>query len=324
MNVQANKLAELSEQSSENSDDLREIQQGLSLSQKTLSPKFFYDERGSELFDEITRLPEYYLTTTERRIMRDNIGEIADLIGPRASLIEFGAGSSTKIRLLLEHLHEPAVYVPVDISGDYLQAAAGELAQDFPHIEILPVAADFTKPFGLPNPRIMPERNIVFFPGSTIGNFTPDAALDLLKVMYHEAGENGGLLIGVDLRKDRATLEDAYNDSAGVTAEFNLNILRRMNREFDADIDVSAFEHEAVYNEEQGRIEMYLRSQRAQAFDVSNASFVMTAGERILTEHSHKYSLEGFAELAGQAGFSVERVFTDEKEWFSVQYCTRD
>lgn len=324
MNVQANKLAELSEQTSETSDDLREIQQGLSLPQKTLSPKFFYDERGSELFDEITRLPEYYLTTTEQRIMQDNIGEIADLIGPRASLIEFGAGSSTKIRLLLEHLHEPAVYVPVDISGDYLQAAAGELAQDFPHIEILPVAADFTKPFGLPNPRIMPERNIVFFPGSTIGNFTPEAALDLLKVMYHEAGENGGLLIGVDLRKDRTTLEDAYNDSAGVTAEFNLNILRRMNREFDADIDVSAFKHEAVYNEEQGRIEMYLRSQRAQDFEVSNASFAMTAGERILTEHSHKYSLEGFADLAGQAGFTVERVFTDEKEWFSVQYCTRD
>ena len=324
MNLQANKLAELSEQSSENSDDLREIQQGLSLRQKTLSPKFFYDERGSELFDEITRLPEYYLTTTEQRIMQDNIGEIADLIGPRASLIEFGAGSSTKIRLLLEHLHEPAVYVPVDISGDYLQAAAGELAQDFPHIEILPVAADFTKPFGLPNPRIMPERNIVFFPGSTIGNFTPEAALDLLKVMHHEAGENGGLLIGVDLRKDRTTLEDAYNDSAGVTAEFNLNILRRMNREFDADIDVSAFEHEAVYNEEQGRIEMYLRSQRAQSFDVSNASFAMSAGERILTEHSHKYSLEGFADLAGQAGFTVERVFTDDKEWFSVQYCTRD
>lgn len=324
MNARANKLAELSEQTSETSDDLEEIQQGLSLPQKTLSPKFFYDERGSELFDEITRLPEYYLTSTEQRIMQDNIAEIADLVGPRASLIEFGAGSSTKIRLLLEHLHEPAVYVPVDISGDYLQAAASELAADFPHIEILPVAADFTKPFGLPNPRIMPERNIVFFPGSTIGNFTPEAALDLLKVMYHEAGENGGLLIGVDLRKDRATLEDAYNDSAGVTAEFNLNILRRMNREFEADIDVNAFEHEAVYNEKRGRIEMYLRSQRAQSFDVADASFVMTAGERILTEHSHKYSLEGFADLAGQAGFTVERVFTDEKQWFSVQYCTRD
>ena len=324
MSRQATKLAELSEQSSKSSEDLREIHAGLSLPQKTLSPKFFYDERGSELFEEITRLPEYYLTVTERRIMHDNIGEIADLIGKRASLIEFGAGSSTKIRLLLEHLHEPAVYVPVDISGDYLQAAAAELALDFPHIEILPVAADFTKPFGLPNPRIMPERNIVFFPGSTIGNFSPAAALDLLKVMYHEAGKNGGLLIGVDLRKDRATLEDAYNDSAGVTAEFNLNILRRMNREFDADIDVTSFEHEAIYNQEDGRIEMYLRSLREQDFDVSAESFNMQAGETILTEHSHKYSLDGFARLAAEAGFRVERVFTDEKQWFSVQYCTRD
>lgn len=318
------KLAELSEQTSAQSDDLREIHDGLALEQKTLSPKFFYDERGSELFDEITRLPEYYLTATERQIMQDNIAEIADLIGPRASIIEFGAGSSAKIRQLLSNLHEPAVYVPVDISGDYLEAAAAELAADFPHIEILPVAADFTKNFDLPNPRIMPERNIVFFPGSTVGNFSPEAALDLLKVMHHEAGANGGLLIGVDLRKDRDTLEDAYNDSAGVTAEFNLNILRRMNREFDADIDVSSFEHEAVYNEDDGRIEMYLRSLRTQSFEVSDESFDVEAGERILTEHSHKYSLEGFAKLAAQAGFTVERVFTDAKKWFSVQYLTRD
>lgn len=318
------KLAELSEQTSAQSDDLREIHNGLALEQKTLSPKFFYDERGSELFDEITRLPEYYLTTTERQIMQDNMAEIADLIGPRASIIEFGAGSSTKIRQLLSHLHEPAVYVPVDISGDYLEAAAAELAEDFPDFEILPVAADFTKNFELPNPRIMPERNIVFFPGSTIGNFSPEAALELLKVMHHEAGTNGGLLIGVDLRKDRETLEDAYNDSAGVTAEFNLNILQRMNREFDADIDVSSFEHEAIYNEDDGRIEMYLRSLRTQSFEVSDEAFNVAAGERILTEHSHKYSLSGFAALAAQAGFSVERVFTDAKKWFSVQYLTRD
>ena len=319
----AHKLAELTQQTTPISDDLREIRDGLSLPQKTLSPKFFYDERGSELFEDITRLPEYYLTATERRIMTDNIGDIADLIGHRASLIEFGSGSNAKIRLLLEHLHEPAVYVPVDISGDYLLTAAKDLARDFPHIEILPVAADFTKPFGLPDPRIMPERNVVYFPGSTIGNFSPEAALDLLKVMHHEAGEDGGLLIGVDLQKDRLTLERAYNDSAGVTAAFNLNMLRRINGEFDANFDLEAFEHEAVYNERQGRIEMYLVSLCDQTFDVSGESFSLHRGERILTEHSHKYTLPGFAELAAEAGFTVERVFTDEKSWFSVQYCTR-
>lgn len=323
MPLQASKLAELSQQETAVSDELSEILDGLALSQKTLSPKFFYDERGSELFDEITRLPEYYLTVTERSIMRDSIGEIADLVGRHASLIEFGSGSNAKIRFLLEHLHEPAVYVPVDISRDYLLAAAEDLARDFPHIEIMPVAADFTKPFGLPNPRIMPARNIAYFPGSTIGNFSPQAALELLKVMHHAAGENGGLLIGVDLQKDKATLERAYNDSAGVTAEFNLNILRRINREFDANFDLAAFRHEAVYNEEYGRIEMYLRSLKAQTFTVSGKPIGLREGERILTEHSHKYSLTGFESLAGQAGFTVERVFTDERNWFSVQYCTR-
>ena len=323
MSLQATRLAELSQQYVAISDELREIRDGLSLPQKTLSPKYFYDERGSELFDEITRLPEYYLTVTEGRIMRDNIGEIADLVGRHASLIEFGSGSNAKIRLLLEHLHEPAVYVPVDISRDYLLAAAEDLAKDFPHIEILPVAADFTKPFGLPNPRIMPKRNVVYFPGSTIGNFSPEAALDLLKVMHHEAGEDGGLLIGVDLRKDTATLTRAYNDAAGVTAEFNLNILRRINREFDADFDLDAFRHEAVYDEEYGRIEMYLVSLRDQTFCVSDESFELHEGERILTEYSHKYSLSGFESLAAEAGFTVERVFTDERKWFSVQYCAR-
>ena len=207
MTTKSNRLAELSEQSATVTKALGEIRAGLSLEQKMLSPKFFYDERGSELFERITRLPEYYLTVTERRIMEDNIGAIADVVGGCASLIEFGAGSNYKIRLLLEHLHNPAVYVPVDISADYLAAAAADLAKDFPHIEILPVAADFTQPFDLPNPRIMPERNIVYFPGSTIGNFSRDAALNLLEVMYLEAGVGGGLLIGVDLQKDKPIIE---------------------------------------------------------------------------------------------------------------------
>ena len=323
MTKNSNQLADVSEQSASIAGALREIRAGLSLEQKMLSPKYFYDERGSELFDRITRLPEYYLTVTERRIMEDNIGAIADLVGDCASLIEFGAGSSHKIRLLLEHLHKPAAYVPVDISSDYLAAAAEDLAKDFPHIEILPVAADFTQPFDLPNPRVMPERNIVYFPGSTIGNFSRDAALNLLEVMHIEAGAGGGLLIGVDLQKDKAIIERAYNDQAGVTAEFNLNALRHLNREFGATFDVTAFEHEAIYNDQPGRIEMYLVSKARQSFTVGGERFEMQAGERILTEYSHKYSLDGFAALAAQAGFTVEEVFVDDKGWFSVQYCTR-
>ncbi|MEM7500667.1 MAG: L-histidine N(alpha)-methyltransferase [Pseudomonadota bacterium] len=323
MTTNTNRLADVSQQSADDCAALREILAGLSLPQKTLSPKFFYDERGSELFEEITRLPEYYLTGTERRIMQNNIGAIADLVGEHASLIEFGAGSNEKIRLLLKHLHSPAVYVPVDISADYLAAAAEDLAQDFPHIEILPVAADFTRPFDLPNPRIAPRRNIVYFPGSTIGNFSRNDALNLLEVMYLEAGADGGLLIGVDLQKDKDVIERAYNDSAGVTADFNLNALHHLNREFDATFNVDAFEHQAIYNDDPGRIEMYLISLEDQTFDVADRGFSMTKGERILTEYSHKYSLEGFAALAAQAGFTVEQVFTDDNEWFSVQYCTR-
>ena len=320
----ANRLARLTEQDDEVKDDLTEILDGLARPQKTLSPKYFYDERGSDLFDQITRLPEYYLTRTEQRIMEDNIDEIVNLIGRHASLIEFGSGSNRKIRLLLEHLHEPAVYVPVDISRDYLLAAAEDLAADFRHIQIMPVAADFTLPFELPNPRIMPKRNVVFFPGSTIGNFTPEAALDLLKVMHHEAGEDGGLLIGVDLQKDIDVIERAYNDAAGITAQFNLNALQHLNDAYAADFDLDAFEHIASYNAEHGRIEMYLISRRAQQVRIGGQRFDFTAGERVLTEHSHKYSLDGFAELAARAGFKVAKVWTDANSWFSVQYCTRD
>jgi len=226
--------------------------------------------------------------------------------------------------LLLDHLHEPAVYVPVDISRDFLVDEAEDLAADFPHIEILPVAADFTKPFDLPSPRIMPKRNIVYFPGSTIGNFTREAALGVLEVMYQEAGPGGALLIGVDLRKNRDVLERAYNDSGGVTAEFNLNMLRHLNRDFDADFDLSGFRHEAVYDEDEGRIEMYLVSLTDQAFRVAGRAFTMREGERILTEYSHKYSLEGFAALAAKAGFTADKVWTDERDYFSVQYLTRD
>ncbi len=304
--------------------DVTEILEGLSQPEKMISPKYFYDERGSQLFDEITRLPEYYPTNTERRIMQANIQEIAELIGPQASLIEYGSGSSDKTRVLLSHLIDQAVYVPVDISEDHLLASAEEIRQEFPDLEVLPVVADFTKPFALPNPTVMPLRNIVYFPGSTIGNFTHEAALDLLRVMYGEAGENGAMLIGVDLQKAPATIESAYNDSAGVTAAFNLNMLRHLNREYGTDFELSAWAHEARYNEDMGRIEIRLVNDREQTVTVGGQQVHFIRGEGILTEYSHKYTLDGFAAMAKQAGFSVADVWTDEAQLFSVQYCVRD
>ena len=315
---------ELTEQDPHLAADIAEIHAGLARTPKTLSPKFFYDDRGSRLFDRITRLPEYYLTDTEIGIMQANVGEIARLVGPEASLIEFGSGSSVKTRILLEHLDSLAVYVPVDISRSHLVAAAEELARDFPHIEVLPVAADFTQPFDLPQPKVMPRRNIVYFPGSTIGNFLPGSAHSLLEVMYQEAGKDGALLIGVDLKKDREILERAYNDSAGVTAQFNLNMLRRLNAEFDADFDVSQFEHRAMYNEDCGRIEMHLLSRRNQTVRVAGVPFRLVKGESIRTECSHKYTVEEFGEMVARAGFTVKRVWTDPDRLFSVQYCKRD
>lgn len=323
MGSKASNLA-VSEQTADASEDLDEIIEGLKQGEKMISPKYFYDERGSQLFDEITRLPEYYPTETELAIMQDNIGEIADLIGEQASLIEFGSGSSTKIRVLLDHLKSLAVYVPVDISEEHLVAAAENLKADYPDLEILPVVADFMQPFDLPSPTIMPVKNVVFFPGSTIGNFPEDAALDLLRVMYHEAGAGGALLIGVDLQKDPDILEAAYNDSQGVTAEFNLNMLRHINREYGANFDLDAFEHRAEYNQEVGRIEIRLDSTSDQLIQLGDEEIEIAAGEAILTEYSHKYTLEGFAALAREAGFKVRRVWTDRNRLFSVQYCERD
>lgn len=304
--------------------ELEEIIAGLRQREKMISPKFFYDERGSQLFDAITHLPEYYPTETEFGIMHDNIGEIADLIGPQASLIEYGSGSSRKTRVLLEHLHELAAYVPVDISESHLIAAADKVSAEFPDLEVLPVVADFTKPFALPMPSIMPLRNIVYFPGSTIGNFTPEAAQELLDVMYQEAGEDGAMLIGVDLQKDPAIIERAYNDSAGVTAEFNLNILTHLNREFGFDFDSDAYSHSAIYDRDAGRMVIELISHRDQVVTTGDESIEVADGEAILTEYSHKYTPEGFARMARKAGFEVERVWTDPEQLFSVQYCVGD
>lgn len=306
-----------------NAAELREIVDGLSGEVKKISPKYFYDQRGSQLFDEITRLPEYYLTTTELGIMRDNMDEICALVGERASLIEFGSGSSLKTRLLLDHLPALAAYVPVDISGDYLHACAAQIRDEYPHVDVLPVVADFTQHFQLPSPAITPVRNIVYFPGSTIGNFEHDAALELLRVMHHEAGENGALLIGVDLQKDPKLIERAYNDSAGVTAEFNLNMLQHLNRDYGANFDVTEFAHSANYDQDNGRVVIELVSQVEQTFAIGNTEFNLANGEAILTEYSHKYTIEGFADMVEQVGFSVAKIWTDTQCMFSVHYCVR-
>ncbi len=302
-----------------------EVLAGLRASPRVLSPKYFYDERGSQLFDQITRLPEYYPTRTEIGIMRANIEDIVRRVGRQASLIEFGSGSSTKTRILLDHLQDLAAYVPVDISREHLQATVRQLAEDYPHIEMLPVFADFTRPFDLPRPRVMPVKNIVYFPGSTIGNFGPSGALDLLRVMASEAKLGGALLIGVDLKKDTKILEAAYNDAQGVTAEFNLNMLRRLNREVAADFVPDNFRHKAVYNGDEGRIEMHLVSRIDQQFTVAGETFSMADGESIRTECSYKFTVEEFAILAAEAGFELDAVWTDDENLFSVQYlsCVR-
>ena len=302
--------------------DELEIVAGLKQRQKAISPKFFYDETGSHLFDEICRQPEYYLTRTELGIMRQHISEIVRLIGPQASIIEFGSGSSIKTRLLLEKLIEPAAYVPVEISREHLEQTTRSLAADFPDIEILPVCADFTHPFDLPTPKTPPIKNVVFFPGSTIGNFSRQDAIDLIRVMRTEARNDGALLIGFDLEKPKDIVERAYNDAAGITAEFNLNLLARINREYDADFDLQAFRHKAVYDEDQNRIEMRLISLRRQAVHVAGTRFELDTDEYIVTEHSHKYSPDRFEDMTRQGGFKLSQAWNDADNLFSVQYLT--
>jgi dimethylhistidine N-methyltransferase len=225
--------------------------------------------------------------------------------------------------VLLDNLIEQAVYVPVDISEEHLLASAAQIREEYPALEVLPVVADFTKRFDLPDPSVMPLRNIVYFPGSTIGNFPKDQACELLDVMYGEAGEDGAMLIGVDLQKDPALIEAAYNDAAGVTAEFNLNMLRHLNREYGSDFDLDSWEHDAQYNQSKGRVEIRLINASEQTVNIGNDTVVIEKGEGILTEYSHKYTLDGFAKMAEGAGFKVARVWTDADQLFSVQYCTR-
>jgi dimethylhistidine N-methyltransferase len=303
-------------------EDREEILRGLTASQKRLSPKYFYDKRGSELFDRICSLPEYYPTRTELRLLEDHVDEVATLVGERAAVIELGAGSNVKVRLLLDHLREPIAYVPVDISPQFLLEQVGSLRDDYPGVQMQPVFADFTRPFDLPRHSVTPERNLVFFPGSTIGNLTRPNAFSLLEVMAGAAKPGGALLIGVDVRKDPAILHAAYNDAAGVTAEFNLNLLARLNRELDAEFDLERFEHEAVYDGKQRRIEMRLVSTVRQRVSVAGVPIEFAPREYIITEYSHKYAPEEFHALARRAGFVPERTWVDDEELFSVHYMT--
>lgn len=287
---------------------------------KKLSPKYFYDAKGSELFEQITVLPEYYPTRTELSILRERGGEIAAMIPQGAALVEFGAGATTKVRLVLERSRF-AAYVPVDISGDFLQAQADGLRRDFPALAVYPVAADFTAPFALPD-AVAGLPKVGFFPGSTLGNFEPQEALAFLRSAREILGANAQMIVGVDLEKDERTLYDAYNDAAGVTAKFNLNVLERINRELGGNFDLSGFIHRSIYNRDRHRIEMHLISRKAQSVRVLGHRFSFRPGESIHTENSYKYSLDRFAGLAQESGWQVTESWTDEARMFSVHALT--
>lgn len=293
---------------------------GLQQSPKTLSSKYFYDHRGSQLFEAICGVPEYYPTRTELAIMREYIREIAAAMGPHCLLIEYGSGSSLKTSLLLEAMEAPVAYVPVDISREHLGQSAHCLNQAFPDLEVLPVCADFTVAFAVPEARVEPRRRVVYFPGSTIGNFPQQDAVNLLRVMADECGRDGAVLVGVDLKKEPYILERAYNDAAGLTAEFNLNLLVRANRELGADFNVNQFQHRAFYNGEHDRIEMHLVSRAAQSVRVDGQQFHFRLGESICTEYSHKYDMERFRHMAAQAGLTVATYWTDSRNYFAVVY----
>jgi dimethylhistidine N-methyltransferase len=299
---------------------LEDVVDGLSQQNKTLPSKYFYDERGSKLFDDICDLDEYYVTRTESAVMQDRIGEIASVIGPDALLVEYGSGSSLKTRLLLRNLNRPAGYVPIDISGDYLSQVGLSLQAEFPQIEVMPVVADFTKSFEIPSLETSETRRVIYFPGSTIGNFQRSDAKSLLASMAGNAGDDGGVLIGVDLDKDRDVLHAAYNDSKGVTAEFNLNVLRRINDELGGGFNLDHFRHEAKFNNELSCIEMHLVSTRNQTVNVCKYSFQFEENESILTEYSHKYTVDSFAEMASEVGLSMKNVWTDSNGMFAVMY----
>jgi L-histidine Nalpha-methyltransferase len=297
---------------------------GLSGTPKSLPCKFFYDQRGSALFEAICEVPEYYLTRTELAILETYADAIAARVGPNCRLIELGSGSSRKVRLLLEALETPLAYVPVDISRDHLREAAAGLAADFRGLEVVAVCADYTRPFELPKISGPAGKRVGFFPGSTIGNFEPEAVVAFLTHCGRLLGPGAEMLIGVDVKKDKRVLDAAYNDAEGLNAAFNLNLLHRIVKELDSDIAIDDFEHVAFYNPTEGRVELYIRSLKAQSAVVAGRRFSFTAGEMIHTENSYKYAVSEFRSLAARAGFSTVDTWTDNASRFSVHYLQRD
>jgi len=299
---------------------LAEVLAGLGKPQKELPSKYFYDERGADVFERICQVEEYYIPRVEASIMQAHIGEMADLIGHNALLMEFGSGNCEKVRFLLDHLSDPVAYFPVDISREQLLIVAEQLASEYPELEVCPICADYLARFDVPEAKRHPERRCIYFPGSTFGNLDPVPAQRFLERVASTCGQGGALLIGVDLKKDPVVLHRAYNDRDGLTAEFNFNLLRRINRELDCDFDLESFRHYAFYNPRMSRVEMHLISDREQAVHLGGQTISFAAGESIWTESSYKYDLKDFERMASGAGFNVERVWTDERQWFSVQY----
>jgi dimethylhistidine N-methyltransferase len=295
------------------------VLRGLSRTPKSIPPMYFYDERGAVLFEEICRLPEYYPTRAETAILKTHAADIAARIGPEAHLVEYGSGATEKVRPLLDALEDPVAYTPVDISAEQLTAAAENLAAEYPAHEVTGIIADYSRPFTLPPPHRRPARTrAALFLGSTIGNFGPEEALAFLQQAARRLSNGGLLLIGADLRKDPNRLHAAYNDSAGVTAHFNLNLLTRINRELGGSFDLAAFDHYAFYNPTAGRIEMHLISRRAQRVSVAGETFLFGEGESLHTENSYKFTVEGFRTMARRAGFTPEAVWLDDDNLFSL------
>src|SRR5262249_3050102 len=304
----------------ESAEFLADVITGLSSNPRTVPCKYFYDEHGAALFQKICELPEYYVTRTEIDILDRSRADIASQLGPDIELIGLGTGAGTKTRILIEALQNPAVYIPVDISEKQLFESTTLFRRIFRNLEILPVCADYLQSVVLPTPSRKPARNVVYFPGSTIGNFEPDEAVQFLRRIANVSRGGGGLLIGVDLKKDLQVLEAAYNDTARVTAQFNLNLLRRINHELGADFDLDQWRHRAFFNSKAGRIEMHLISESDQIVHLNEHKFHLRRGEKIITEYSYKYSPDEFAAFAAQAGFNFVRMWTDKAALFGVFY----
>ena len=305
-------------------DDIAgDVLAGLSSMPKHLPSKYFYDKRGSELFEQITQQPEYYLTRVELALLQASSTEIAAEVGPRAHVVEYGSGSGRKTRILLDALDDPVAYTPIEISRSALLASVERLDREFGDVEVLPVLADFTQPVPLPVPARQAEHALVFFPGSTLGNFTGPEALRLLRAMHQTMGDRGGALLGIDLQKSTEILEAAYNDAAGVTAAFTLNLLARLNRDIGSDFNLGGFTHHAHYAAGRGCIETFLVSGKPQTVRVQRRSFDFAEGEAMHVEYSHKYTDAGFAAMAAEAGLKVVRGWNDPKDWFGLRLLQR-